>query len=310
MLRQSAKESGSIVCMGLDPELAVCPPFVTNHDTPQEQISQIPAYFSNIFHEMERRHVRVGAFKPNQGFYVKHDRPLEGDFSGSLALAAIVKEIRTRFPGTPLILDYKRGDIAKSSENYAYEGFESWDADAVTVSPYMGTDSVMPFVEMTTRLSKGVYILDRTSNPGSNDFQEMMIDRPTLPFRGGNKNRSLYEEVAEFIVGWAKEYPGVGAVFGATHPGQLRDLSSLVVSYWSTLLPLLIPGVGSQGGSASDVADVLRRAEYPLNLVRINSSSGITHPWAKKKESAPAHFAAVCVDEIVKLNEQIGNIPA
>ena len=95
----------------------------------------IPNFFEKLFDEMSNRYLKPAAFKPNQGYFLKHDVPLQGDFSGSLALSKTIKLCREYFPHTPVIMDYKRGDIASSSTNYAREGFERWVADAVTVSP-------------------------------------------------------------------------------------------------------------------------------------------------------------------------------
>ena len=182
------------------------------------------------------------AFKPNIGYYSCLDRPRDGDFSGSLALADVMDLLENYFPGVPVILDSKRGDIAKSSLNYANEAFDSWNADAVTVSPYMGTDSVMPFAFE----DKGIYILDRTSNPGGADLQNQNV----IDSIDEKEIYPLYLSVAHRIAAWAKEHQGIGAVVGATNPAELEDIAV----YFSTRnIPMLIPGVGSQGGSAGSV---------------------------------------------------------
>ena len=180
----------------------------------------------------------------------------------------------THRPGVPVILDSKRGDIAKSSENYAEEAFGKWRADAVTVSPYMGSDSVLPFA----REGKGVYILNRTSNPGAADIQNML----TLDAVDEKELYPFYISVAHRIAHWASDHPGIGAVVGAT---SMKELGEIAEYYAGREIPMLIPGVGSQGGSASDVIASLKSAGYPLALARINSSSGLTHPW--KKGAAP-----------------------
>ena len=229
---------------------------------------------------MEKEGLAVGAYKPNIGYFARLDKPLEGDYSGSKSLANIIINL----PSRPLILDSKRGDIASSSLNYAYEAFSSWSSDAVTVSPYMGSDSINPFA--INFQDKGVYILDRTSNPGGKDLQNKTMDN----------NEPLYMTVARTILTWNKEYSsGIGAVVGATNLKEFRDIASLFAPY---SIPLLIPGVGSQGGSAKDVIAILKDVGYPLEVCRINSSSALSHPWAKKKESAPKNWKDVCLKNI------------
>lgn len=220
---------------------------------------------------MKKRGVRVAAFKPNLGYYAQLDRPMEGKFDGSLALAGVIRMLRDLFPDTPVILDSKRGDIATSSLNYAKEAFDVWTVDCVTISPYMGTDSVMPFAFE----NKGAYILNRTSNPGGKDLQNK-IEQSGEPF---------YLTVAKAIAMWHGEHSGMGAVVGATN---LREFEEIAAYYADKEIPLLIPGVGSQGGTAPEVMELMKNVGYPLSLARINSSSGLTHPW--KKGPAPNDY--------------------
>lgn len=294
-LRFSARRSGSLVCMGLDPVVEAMPQKFWS-----EGINGFNIFLLELLSEMKKQGINVGAFKPNAGFYLKHDKPYRGNFSGSKTLTDIIVSAATNgAPGVPIILDYKRGDIASSSANYAEEGLHSWNVEAVTVSPYMGTDSVMPFVKYAVGDGKGVYVLCRTSNEGAKDFQDL-----PLAYKGGTM--PLYEAVASKIVDWARENPGVGAVVGATNPDELERIARI---FARKEIPLLIPGVGSQGGSAREVIDRLRKVDYDLELVRINSSSGLTHPWAKKGP-APNNYIEVCVNAVKKLNEEIEYKPA
>lgn len=175
-------------------------------------------------------------------------------------------------------MDSKRGDIARSSLNYAIEAFDCWNADAVTISPYMGSDSILPFIS-EKYLKKGAYILNRTSNPGASDIQNLCV----------SNSKTIYENVAKQIREYAAKYPCTGAVVGATCMQELEIIASIYSLNESTNqnkkdlidVPMLIPGVGSQGGSASDVITTLKKTGYDLRLVRINSSSGLTHPWKK-----------------------------
>lgn len=284
-LRESAREAGNIVCMGLDPVLSVLP----ESDAPVRE--RIGSYFSELFRRMRLEGISPAAFKPNIGYYQSLDDPRAEDFSGSLALVDVLELLETYFPSIPVILDSKRGDIAKSSENYAREAFDCWKADAVTVSPYMGSDSVLPFAYE----DKGMYILNRTSNPGGKDFQdELVLDRVDE-----KELYPLYQAVAIRIIGWNDGRRGIGAVVGATNPNELGRIAAL---YAGKDVPMLIPGVGSQGGSASEVIAMMNEAGYELALSRINSSSGLTHPW--KKGAAPEDWLDQCMGAIHKLLDE------
>lgn len=281
-LKNSAFEVGNIVCMGLDPILSTLP---GEEKGVRERISD---YFAILFRRMRLEGTIPAAFKPNIGYYSSLDNPREGDFSGSLALADVLDLLETYFPGIPVILDSKRGDIARSSGNYAKEAFDCWNTDAVTVSPYMGTDSVMPFAFE----GKGIYVLDRTSNPGAKDLQGLS----TIDRFDERELYPLYISVAHKIVDWAHEHKGVGAVVGATSPDELEHIAAY---YAGKDIPMLIPGVGSQGGSAGEVIARMKKVGYSLELARINSSSGLTHPW--KKGPAPDTFEEDAMAAIRKL---------
>ena len=282
ILKNSALEAGNIVCMGLDPILSTLP---WEEKGTRERIAD---YFAILFRRMRLEGSIPAAFKPNIGYYSSLDNPREGDFSGSLALVDVLDLLETYFPGIPVILDSKRGDIARSSGNYATEAFDCWKADAVTVSPYMGTDSVMPFAYE----NKGIYVLDRTSNPGAKDLQGLS----TMDKFDEHELYPLYIATAHKIVDWAAEHKGIGAVVGATSPDELEEIAAY---YAGKDIPMLIPGVGSQGGSAGEVISRMKRAGYSLELARINSSSGLTHPW--KKGQAPDTFEEDAMAAIRKL---------
>ena len=284
-LRESAARAGNIVCMGLDPVADVLP----QSDAPIRE--RLNGYFSEIFHRMRLEGLSPAAFKPNLGYYAALDKPREEDFQGSLALADILDLLENFFPGVPVILDSKRGDIARSSGNYASEAFDGWKADAVTASPYMGHDSVLPFAYE----GKGVYVLNRTSNPGAVDLQNMV----TMDAVDEKELYPLYLAVAHRIARWASEHPGIGAVVGAT---SMKELGEIAQYYSDRDIPMLIPGVGSQGGSASDVMKALSAAGYPAELARINSSSGLTHPW--KKGAAPDDWLELVMHALHSLIEE------
>jgi len=329
MLRESAKNNNSIACMGLDPTFESIPIDGTFR-------TKVTQFYEKIFDRMLIEGVLPGAFKPNHGFYEKHDNKKTYYHEGSETLNDVIFMLNSKFPGTPIILDFKRADIANSSTNYAEVGIKS-GANAVTVPPYMGTDSVMPFIET----GMGVYILDRTSNEGGKDFQNKMTIRDKEAFKKGlnallfngkdNLNLvdmartqsnvtigrfidnyiwkfieqeapPLYQIVAEKIAGdWSKDYKGVGAVFGATN---IEELKAIAPFFAKNNTPLLIPGVGKQGGSAQEVIEALYKSGYNLSLARINSSREITHPW-KIAVNAPKEWDVAVVQNLKKLNGDI-----
>ncbi|NCD05987.1 MAG: orotidine-5'-phosphate decarboxylase [Spirochaetia bacterium] len=277
-LEESAKFVKNIACMGLDPKKDVLPESEKNI---REVLND---YFYELFRRMSLSGLIPAAFKPNIGYYQCLDKPREENFDGSLALSDLLDMLENFFPSIPVILDSKRGDIARSSLNYAIEAFDCWNCDATTVSPYMGSDSVSPFQVR----DKGLYVLNRTSNPGGKDLQNLMCgDNP------------LYIEVCQNIVKWSENEKGIGAVVGATSMKELLDIAKY---YSDKKIPLLIPGVGSQGGSAQEVIASLNEANYPLYLARINSSSGLTHPW--KKGHAPEDWLDLCTKQIRELLDE------
>lgn len=281
ILKESYGLTNSLICMGLDPIIEFLP------EQTGSLRKDLNTFFTSVFHEMKIREVFPGAFKPNIGYYSALDKPREGNFAGSESLSDILDLIDVLFPGIPVILDSKRGDIARSSLNYAFEAFDCWHVDAITVSPYMGTDSVSPFMVK----EKGIYVLNRTSNPGGRDLQNLHTN-----------GEELYLSVANTIISWANDHQGLGAVVGATNPDELEIIAARYKESGISI-PLLIPGVGSQGGNASEVMKRLKNVSYDISLVRINSSSNITHPW--KNNSVPDNWLEVVVDNLQKLNNEI-----
>ncbi len=270
LLETSAANVGNVGCMGLDVKPELLP-------YRQESLRvQLNTYFHQLFRRMNLSGLLPAAFKPNIGYYATLDNPRDEEFTGSLALADLFDLLENFFPNIPIILDSKRGDIATSSQNYADEAFKRWGSHAVTVAPYMGSDSVGPFIQDP---QYGTYVLNRTSNPGGADLQNLIL-KDTTP---------VYDAVAKQIIAYNEKRGNVGAVVGATN---LTELKAIAKQYASESIPLLIPGVGSQGGSASEVMAILREVGYPLSLVRINSSSALTHPW--KKGEAPEDWLDQC----------------
>jgi len=218
-LRRRWDEAGSLVCVGLDPEPAKFPPMFS-HDP--------DAVFAFCRDIVDATAEYACAFKPQVAHFAAR--------GAEDALSRLVAHLHATHPGIPVILDAKRGDIGSTARHYAAEAFDRYQADAVTANPYLGRDSVQPFLD---RADRGVVILCHTSNPGAGDFQDLDV--------GG---RPLYQHVAERV---ARDWNGNGncaLVVGATWPEQLREVRAIVGD-----MPLLIPGVGAQGG---DVEAVVR----------------------------------------------------
>lgn len=291
-LRVSAQKTKSLISLGLDVVIESLP-----EEFAKKGIRGGAEFYNRILDTMYSKRVLPGMLKPNEGFYTKFHQ------TGQTALNTFLSNIghtHKDLLDIPITSDAKRGDIGKSSKNYAEQYFVGTEYAAITISPYMGFDSVEPFINYCNSIDKkGVYILVRTSNPGANDFQMMkMAD-----------GRYFYQHVADKVIEWAKGRPGVGAVVGATSLTELREILKM---FAGKDIPVLVPGVGSQGGSAKEVAAIAREVGFELELLRINSSSGLTHPWYKNPGDAipeTSFCIDMCIDELRKLNEEVGYQP-
>lgn len=169
----------------------------------------------------------VGCYKPNSAFYERH-----GD-EGWDALRQTIQYINDEAPAIPVILDAKRADIGNTNEGYVAAAFTHLHADAITVQPYLGEEALRPFLEQT---DKGIFMLCRTSNPGSDEYQGLQVT-------DGASSKPLYQVVAEHTVAACEKYGNCGLVVGATYPEELA-----IVRRVAPELPILIPGIGAQGG--------------------------------------------------------------
>lgn len=216
-LRTRWAQAGSLLCVGLDPEPARFPAGWARD--PGKTIDFCRAI-------VDATAEFACAFKPQ----IAHFAALGCEDE----LEALIEYIHAAHAGIPVILDAKRGDIGSTATNYAIEAFDRYGADAVTVNPYLGKDSVQPFLD---RADKGVIVLCRTSNPGSGEFQDLVVD-----------GRPLYQHVAARV---AHEWNANGQcmlVVGATWPKELGEVRALVGD-----LPFLVPGIGAQGGDVQAV---------------------------------------------------------
>jgi len=301
-LRRATILYKSIMCFGLDPVIAAMHKKFSNAG-----IEGFYYMLQELFAYMKEQKVFPGAFKPNHGFYSIYGNGREYNFRGLEVLGKILNLIEEMFPNMPAILDFKRGDIGKSSANYGVEGFEFWNADAATIAPYMGGDSMRPFAEWCDKQpqkaeNRGVYALNLTSNPGANDFE--MQDMAN--------GKKLYMKVAEWIRDNAEKHPGLGAVVGAPDLNGLRDIAKFYNANPEVEVPLLIPGInglnaasGGQGGRADEVVTVLKYVGYDISIVRPNVSSGLTHPWGEKNP-APDDWKKIIVDNLFQYNKLTG----
>lgn len=218
-LQQAWARNDSLVCVGLDPEPAKFPAHL--RDNPD-------AVFEFCRAIVDATADLVCAYKPQ----IAHFAALRAED----ALERLIAHIHEKHPGVPVILDAKRGDIGSTAQHYVSEAFDRYGADAVTLNPYLGRDSVQPFID---RADKGVILLCHTSNAGAADLQDLDV--------GG---KPLYQHVAQIVAREWNTHGNCALVTGATWPGQLAEVRALVGD-----VPLLVPGVGAQGG---DVEAVVR----------------------------------------------------
>jgi orotidine-5'-phosphate decarboxylase len=231
--------SGSLLCVGLDPDLGKLPRDLAGLAEP------LLAFDRRI---VDATADLAAAYKPQIAFYSALGKEAE--------LVASIRYIRERAPHALVILDAKRNDIGNTAEAYAREAFERYGADAVTVNPYMGEDSVRPFL---ARPDRGAILLCRTSNPGARDFQDLLVD-----------GQPLYRKVADHAAAHWNERNNLMLVVGATYPAEMAELRRA-----HPALSFLVPGIGAQGGDLdSMLAAGLDAAGGGL---LINSSRGIIY---------------------------------
>ncbi len=218
-LRTAERQNGSLLCVGLDPDPAKFP---EQYRGDANRIYDFCAAIVDATADLAM------AFKPQIAYFAAHRAEAQ--------LERLVAHMRRAAPHVPVILDAKRGDIGSTAEQYAIEAFERYGVDAVTLSPFMGFDSVAPYLKYHR---KGAFLLCRTSNPGGDDLQSQRlasVDGQPL----------LYEHIASLAQGPWNLNGQLGLVVGATYPAEIERVRALAPT-----LPLLIPGVGAQGGDAA-----------------------------------------------------------
>ncbi|MBK9442183.1 MAG: orotidine-5'-phosphate decarboxylase [Comamonadaceae bacterium] len=274
MLRQAERQNGSLLCIGLDPDPAKFPADLKNN------ASRIYDFCAGI---VDATADLALAFKPQIAYFAAHRAEDQ--------LERLIAHIRATAPQVPVILDAKRGDIGSTAEQYAIEAFERYGADAVTLSPFMGFDSVQPYLK---HHGKGAFLLCRTSNPGGDDFQaQRLANVAGSPF--------LYEHIAQLAQGPWNLNGQLGLVVGATYPAEIERVRALAPT-----LPLLIPGVGAQGGDALATVVAGWRGTVSVEgeidttaLIIVNSSRAILYA------SANTNFAAAARREAIKTRDTL-----
>jgi len=252
-LNDAWTSSDSMLCVGLDPDPAKMPPHLAVD--PEGVLEFCIGIVDATAHA-------VCAFKPQIAYFAA--------LGAEDQLERLCAHVRDRHPGAVLILDAKRGDIGPTAERYAEEAFVRYGADAVTVNPYLGTDSLEPFLAHT---GKGVIVLCRTSNPGSGDLQSLLVDGEPLYERVARTARDRWSRLGE-----------VALVVGATYPTELSRVRAIVGD-----MPLLVPGIGAQGGDVRATVEAGRDGRgYGM---MINSSRAILYAsngddWANAARKA------------------------
>ena len=267
MLRTAERQNGSMVCVGLDPEPARFPGALRG------DASRIFDFCAAI---VEATADLVIAFKPQIAYFAAHRAEDQ--------LERLMAHMRQVAPGVPVILDAKRGDIGSTAAQYAVEAFERYGADAVTLSPFMGFDSVEPYLKYH---GKGAFLLCRTSNPGGDDLQSQRLSSvPGEPL--------LYEHVARLAQGPWNLNGQLGLVVGATYPAEIERVRAIAPT-----LPLLIPGVGAQGGDAVATVKAGWRGDGQGTVapIIVNSSRAILYA------SAGEDFAQAARREALKTRD-------
>ena len=238
-LANAIRQHDSLLCVGLDPDIARFPGVLQGRSD---------AVFEFCRAIIDATAGYACAFKPQIAYFAA--------LAAEDQLQAICDYLNQHYPDIPIVLDAKRGDIGATAEQYAREAFERYKADAVTVNPYMGFDSIEPYLQWN---EKGVIVLCRTSNPGGSDLQSLLVD-----------GQSLYQHVARLVAQQWNRNGQCALVVGATFPQEIAEVRKIVGE-----MPLLVPGIGAQGGDIE--ATVLAGQTRDGTGMMINSSRAILY---------------------------------
>lgn len=256
-------ENGKHICVGLDSDVKKIPSYLLNAEDPIFEFNKIVIDYTVEY---------AGAYKLNFAFY---------ENEGIKGLNSLKKTIEYIEGNSFIIGDAKRGDIGNTSAMYASALFDHFNVDASTLNPYMGFDSISPFLNYSEKLN---FILALTSNPGANDFEKLRLTNGDY----------LYQTVIKKVIEWNR-YDNCGIVFGATQLSELIDSIHLFQE-----VPVLLPGVGAQGGNLQEIVTAFK--QHSVNNFLVNSSRGIIYKDNSKE------FGKVARNEIISLNKIISEI--
>ncbi|MFO1330380.1 MAG: orotidine-5'-phosphate decarboxylase [Rubrivivax sp.] len=264
----------SMLCVGLDPEPARFPGAWKGDPG---RIADFCAAIVDATKDL------VCAFKPQIAYFAAHRAEDQ--------LERLMAHLRRVAPGVPVILDAKRGDIGSTAEQYAREAFERYQADALTLSPFMGLDSIEPYQRYD---GKGLFLLCRTSNPGGDDLQTQVLA----------DGERLFERIARLAASAWNRHGQLGLVVGATYPQEIERVRALAPT-----LPLLIPGIGAQGGDAAATVHAGWRgnAQGTQGPIVVNSSRAVLYAGSGDDFAAAARRAALAArDELQRARAAVG----
>ena len=290
-LADAVRRSGPL-CVGIDPRWESLPSEMIERHSDNGLVEIAAAFEEFSLRVLELVQPYTSIIKPQSAFF---------ELAGPDGMRAMTRVLaRAKQMGFVTILDAKRGDIASTATAYADAAFAGvttaqgtipvWNADSLTVNPYLGADAVEPFVTAARAADRGLFVLVRTSNPGGGLFQNLVCD-----------GRPLYRHVAEAVAKWNDPTVGdcglgaVGAVVGATHPRELAELRTALPNVW-----FLVPGYGAQGGTAADVKPAYRADG--LGAV-VNSSRGITFPFHRDDP----HWEAKIIDAAKRASSELNH---
>ncbi|MFN5419589.1 MAG: orotidine-5'-phosphate decarboxylase [Burkholderiales bacterium] len=273
-LKGAERQNGSLLCVGLDPEPNKFPAGMKG------DASKIYDFCAQLVDATSDLAI---AFKPQIAYFAAHRAEDQ--------LEKLMAHMRRNAPHVPVILDAKRGDIGSTAEQYAKEAFERYDADAVTLSPFMGFDSVQPYLKYH---GKGAFLLCRTSNPGGDDLQNQRL-------ASVEGQPLLYEHIAKLAQGPWNLNGQLGLVVGATYPAEIERVRNLAPT-----LPLLIPGVGAQGGDAVATIKAGYRQSHgaTTGAVIVSSSRAILYASSGSDFAQAARQEALRTRDLLKAATQ------
>lgn len=291
-LDDTIRNSGSVVCVGLDPRVHQLPPSLRPQD-PTNAVLVANAYEKFCVGIIDAVSKHVGVIKPQAAFFEEQGP------DGMACLGRVISHAVKN--GLMVILDGKRNDIGTTAEAYAraYLGGRSpWGCDALTVSPYLGTDSLDPFVAQCDEQRAGIFVLVKTSNPGGGFLQDQVAS-----------SQPIYRHVANWVTSLNASRTGqsgygpIGAVVGATYPEQLLELRSAMPTS-----PILIPGFGAQGGAASDVAGGFDKNGRGAI---VNSSRHILFAYDRaeyREKFGPKNWQAAAEAAAQEMNDELNSV--